>query len=139
MIVGTSLEAEGRVLERADQEGGCSAAAWAASSSAAQGLQGMLAAVQCAVCECWRALARSHGALQPKTICSACLLVSYRPLAIARWRSVRGPYYLGVGSISDSLSHRGVDYLYSTVTITPRGVELAHLSTFFHTEDSTAA
>ena len=29
------------------------------------------------------------------------LLVSYRPLA---YGSVRGPYYLGVGSISDSLS-----------------------------------
>ena len=64
MIVGTSLEAEGRVLERADQEGGCSAAACAASSSTAQGLQGMLAAVQCAACE---ACARLQGALQPKT------------------------------------------------------------------------
>ena len=63
MIVGASLEAEGRVLERADQDGGCSAAAWAASSSTAQGLQGMLAAVQCAACE---SFARLQGALQPK-------------------------------------------------------------------------
>mmetsp|Transcript_9267 Transcript_9267/g.24478 ORF Transcript_9267/g.24478 Transcript_9267/m.24478 type:complete len:281 (+) Transcript_9267:1133-1975(+) len=32
------------------------------------------------------------------------MLVSYTPLAWIRWRSVRGPYYLGVGSISGSLS-----------------------------------
>ena len=37
------------------------------------------------------------------------LLVSYRPLA---YGSVRGPYYLGVGSISDSLSLAGCPCVY---------------------------
>ena len=51
MIVGTSLAAEGRVLERADQEGACSAAtAGAASShSIARALSILLVAV-CTVC-----------------------------------------------------------------------------------------
>ena len=50
MISGSSLAAEGRVLERADQDGGCSAAAGAASShSIAQALSILLVAV-CTVC-----------------------------------------------------------------------------------------
>ena len=77
MIVGASLEAEGRVLERADQEGGCSAAACAASSSTAQGLQGMLVIVQ--VCSV-RVLRACKELCNPKLIGSAWLLVSYRTL-----------------------------------------------------------
>ena len=85
MIVGTSLEAEGRVLEREDQDGGCSAAACAASSSAAQGLQGMLAAVQCASvspaamlvavqCASARPAARFNASTTPHQVLASVLL-----------------------------------------------------------------